>query len=137
MKGVYVLAVSVVEPVCVRVGALGRVSFKRGLYAYVGSGQVGLEKRVARHLRRAKKRFWHIDYLLDSGVAKVVRVFLSEGEKSEECRVAEVLSERSVPVVGFGCSDCCCRSHLFMIGDCEFLGEFMRELRLEPVRSGR
>lgn len=137
MKGIYVLAVSVVEPVCVRVGALGRVSFKRGLYAYVGSGQVGLEKRVARHLRRVKKRFWHIDYLLGSGVARVVRVFLIEGEKSEECRVAGVLSERGVPVVGFGCSDCCCRSHLFVIGDCGFLGEFMRELRLEPVRSRR
>jgi Uri superfamily endonuclease len=135
MKGVYVLVVSVVEPICLMVGALGRVSFKRGLYAYVGSGQVGLEKRVARHLRRVKKCFWHIDYLLGSGVAGVVGVFWNEGDKGEECHVAEVLGERGVPVVGFGCSDCCCRSHLFRIGSCGFLGEFMHELCLKPVRS--
>jgi Uri superfamily endonuclease len=57
MRGVYVLVVSVGEPACFKVGALGRVSFRRGLYAYVGSGQAGLQKRVARHLRRDKNRF--------------------------------------------------------------------------------
>jgi Uri superfamily endonuclease len=135
MKGVYVLVVSVAESVCVRIGSLGRMSFRRGLYAYVGSGQVGLEKRVARHLRRVKKRFWHIDYLLGSGVARVVGVFWEEGEKSEECRVAGVLGERGVPVVGFGCSDCRCKSHLFRIRGRGFLAEFIRELCLKSVRS--
>jgi Uri superfamily endonuclease len=111
------------------------VCFKKGLYAYVGSGQVGLEKRVARHLRRVKKCFWHIDYLLGSGVARVVRVFWMEGGKSEECRLAGILGERGVLVVGFGCSDCCCKSHLFRIRGCGFLGEFMRELCLKSVGS--
>jgi Uri superfamily endonuclease len=137
MKGAYVLVVSVDELACIKVGALGRVSFRRGLYAYVGSGQVGLHKRVARHLRRSKKRFWHIDYLLDSGAANVVRVFWKDGEKSEECHVAEVLGELGVPIAGFGCSDCRCRSHLFRISDCGFLGEFMRELPLKRIRSVR
>jgi len=137
MRGVYVLVVSVGEPACLKVGALGRVSFRNGLYAYVGSGQVGLQKRVARHLRKDKKRFWHIDYLLGSSVASVVRVFWKEGEKSEECHVAEVLGGRGVPVAGFGCSDCHCRSHLFRIKGCGFLGEFMRELRLKRTRSVR
>lgn len=135
MRGVYVLVVSVDELVCIKVGALGRVSFRKGLYAYVGSSQVGLQKRVARHLRRGKKRFWHIDYLLGSGVASVVRVFWKEGEKSEECHVAEVLEGRGVPVAWFGCSDCNCLSHLFRIRGCGFLGEFMRELRLKRIRS--
>jgi Uri superfamily endonuclease len=137
MKGVYVLVVSVGEPVYIRVGALGRVSFIKGLYAYVGSGQVGLQKRVARHLRRGKKCFWHIDYLLSSGVASVVRVFWKEGEKSEECHVAGLLGGRGVPVARFGCSDCRCRSHLFRIRGCGFLGEFMRELNLKRIRSVR
>ena len=128
---------SVGEPVCIKVGALGRVSFIKSLYAYVGSGQVGLQKRVARHLRRGKKCFWHIDYLLSSSVASVVRVFWKEGEKSEECHVAGVLGGRGVPVAAFGCSDCRCKSHLFRIRGCGFLGEFMRELHLKHIRSVR
>ena len=137
MRGAYVLVVSVDELACIKVGALGRVPFRRGLYAYVGSGQVGLQKRVARHLRKRKKRFWHIDYLLGSGAANVVRVFWKEGEKSEECHVAGVLGGRGVPVAAFGCSDCRCKSHLFRIRGCGFLGEFMRELDLKRIRSVR
>jgi Uri superfamily endonuclease len=137
MKGVYVLVVSVVESVYLKVGALGNMFFEEGTYVYVGSGQVGLEKRVARHMRRVKKLFWHIDYLLNSDVAKVVRVFWKEGEKSEECRLAEILGEHGVPVVGFGCSDCRCRSHLFRIREYGFIGELMRELRSQPVGSVR
>jgi len=135
MKGVYVLVISVAADVCVAVGALGSLFFERGLYAYVGSGQVALEKRVERHLRRAKKRFWHIDYLLGSEAARVVGVFWRRGGKSEECRVAGVLCGMGVPVAGFGCSDCGCRSHLLKIYDCGFLKEFMHEFRLEPARG--
>lgn len=91
MKGVYVLVVSVAADVCVAVGVLGSVFFERGLYAYVGSGQVGLEKRVERHLKRAKKRFWHIDYLLGSEAARVVGVFWRRGGRSEECRGKSVV----------------------------------------------
>ena len=137
MKGVYVLVVSVAEPVCLRVGALGTVSFGEGLYAYAGSGQVGLEKRVARHLRRVKRCFWHIDYLSSSAVAKVVNVFWKEGEKSEECSLATVLGKHGEPVVGFGCSDCGCTSHLFRVKEYGFPIEFASELRLKPVKSVR
>lgn len=137
MNGVYILVVSVAEPVYLKVGALGNVFFEEGTYAYVGSGQVGLEKRVVRHLRRVKKRFWHIDYLLNSDVAKVVKVFWKEGEKSEECRLAEVLGKHGVPVAGFGCSDCRCGSHLFRVREYGFLGGFTSELRLKPVGSVR
>ena len=137
MRGVYVLVVSVGGPACLKVGALGRVSFINGLYAYVGSGQVGLQKRVARHLRKDKKRFWHIDYLLGSSVASIVGVFWKEGERSEECHMARVLGGRGAPVAGFGCSDCRCRSHLFWIRSYRFLGESMRELRLNRIRGVR
>jgi Uri superfamily endonuclease len=34
-KGIYVLVVSVGKDINVNVGALGRVNFERGLYAYV------------------------------------------------------------------------------------------------------
>lgn len=120
MKGIYVLVISVSKDITVKVGALGNVSFVKGLYAYVGSAQNGLEKRISRHLRKAKRRFWHIDYLLGNRHAKIVDVFYKEADKSKECRVARKLSKRAVPVVNFGCSDCGCVSHLFMLSDSDY-----------------
>lgn len=130
MKGVYVLIISVGKDIGVNVGALGSVFFEKGLYAYVGSAQNGLEKRVERHLRKAKKRFWHIDYLLDNDAARIVKVFYKEVERSEECRIAGKLSEKGVAVVNFGCSDCDCVSHLFRVNDYGFLRDFMSGMRV-------
>lgn len=117
MKGVYVLIISVGKNIRVNVGALGSLDFEKGLCAYVGSAQNSVEKRIERHLRKAKRKFWHIDYLLDSDSVKVVKVFCKEAAKSEECKVARELSARSVPIVNFGCSDCSCVSHLFRLND--------------------
>lgn len=130
MKGVYVLVVSVSKDIKVKVGALGSIAFEKGLYAYVGSAQNGLEKRVARHLAKAKKRRWHIDYLLGNEFVSVAKVFCKEAGKAEECRIAGRLGKRGVPVVSFGCSDCGCVSHLFRIRDYGFLRDFMSEMRL-------
>lgn len=120
MKGIYVLLVSVGRDIEVDVGALGTLSFGKGLYAYVGSAQNSLEKRVERHLRKDKRRFWHIDYLLDNDAVEVVDVFWKEAGKCEECEVAGELDEMGVPIVNFGCSDCSCVSHLFVLSDWEY-----------------
>jgi len=117
LKGVYVLIISVGKGIRVNVGALGSVFFERGLYAYVGSAQNSLEKRIERHLGKAKKKYWHIDYLLDDDAVRVVKVFCKEAGKSEECGIARRLAERGVAVRKFGCSDCGCVSHLFMLKD--------------------
>jgi Uri superfamily endonuclease len=130
VKGVYVLVVSVFKDTRVSIGALGDVFFAKGLYAYVGSAQNGLEKRVRRHLAKTKRKFWHIDYLLDNGAAKVVKAFCKEAGKSEECRIARKLSEKGVAVKNFGCSDCDCISHLFKVKDYGFLRELMVEMQL-------
>ena len=126
LKGVYVLIIQVGEDTEVDVGALGRIAFRKGLYAYVGSAQTNLEKRINRHLRKKKRKFWHIDYLLDNDVAKIVKVFFKEANNAEECKIAKVIGERSEPIAGFGCSDCNCQSHLFQLKDYEFLRETMR-----------
>ncbi len=112
---------------CINVGALGQKTFKKGTYAYVGSAQKNLEQRVKRHLRREKRKFWHIDYLLDSDAAKVIEVLFKQGSKTEECRVASEISQRGEAVSGFGCSDCNCKSHLFRVEDCRFLQVTLRE----------
>lgn len=111
--------------VAVQVGGLGKLTFKHGLYAYVGSAQGSLEKRVRRHLINEKRKFWHIDYLLGNGDAKVMAVFHKQADKTEECAVARAIGKRGKGVAGFGASDCNCISHLFRIEDYGFLQKFM------------
>jgi len=129
-KGIYILVVSVSKDINVNVGALGSINFEKGVYAYVGSAQKSLEKRIARHLRRTKQKFWHIDYLLDDAKVEVLKVFHKKAGKSEECRVAKKIGEMCVPTKGFGSSDCKCKSHLFKLKDYQFLREFMFETLL-------
>jgi Uri superfamily endonuclease len=112
----------------VNVGALGRTTFTKGLYAYVGSAQTNMEQRIKRHFRNEKRLFWHIDYLLGNDVAKIVKVFFKKANKTEECKIAKVIGETGKPIDGFGCSDCNCRSHLFQITDYEFLLSSMKAL---------
>jgi len=129
MKGVYVLLVEVDKDIQERIGALEKIKFQRGTYAYVGSAQNCLEKRIARHLSEKKSLFWHIDYLLDNKYAKATKAFYRIAEKSEECRIADLLKKSEDPVPGFGCSDCSCRSHLFRIKDMKSILRLgMREL---------
>jgi Uri superfamily endonuclease len=131
LKGIYVLIIQVGEDIDVDVGALGRIAFTKGLYAYVGSAQTNLEQRIKRHLRSEKRKFWHIDYLLDNAAAKIVKVFFKKADKAEECNVAKVIGEKGEPIGGFGCSDCNCKSHLFHIGNYRFLQETMQLLPTE------
>lgn len=121
MKGVYVLIIQVTKDINVTVGALGRLLFKKGLYAYVGSAQNNLKLRVKRHLRKEKTLFWHIDYLLHNENTKIIEVFYHEASKKEECAIANKLSKKGESARGFGCTDCNCGSHLFRINDYAFL----------------
>jgi Uri superfamily endonuclease len=113
LKGIYVLIIQINKPVRIKVGALGEIAFEPSLYAYVGSAQNNLESRVKRHLRKEKRLFWHIDYLLADPAANVTEVYCLEGDKTCECKIAQLLSEHGESVTRFGCSDCRCNSHLF------------------------
>jgi Uri superfamily endonuclease len=108
---------------------LGKLPLAKGMYLYVGSAQNGLEKRVERHFRREKRRFWHIDYLLENPAARIVTVFYKEAPKTSECAIAEAISKHGEAVAGFGCSDCHCRSHIFRIDNHGFLSGFMNEFQ--------
>jgi Uri superfamily endonuclease len=133
-KGIYVLIISISENIHVNIGALGKILFGKGLYAYVGSAQNNLEKRIERHLRKNKQLFWHIDYLLDDCKAKIRAVFYKNAEKPEECRIATQLGKAGISIKRFGSSDCSCESHLFRLQNYEFLRETMHEL---PLKSGK
>jgi adenylylsulfate kinase len=131
MKGIYVLVLSIKENICINVGSLDKIFFEKGLYAYVGSAQTSFEKRIQRHIRKNKKRFWHIDYLLESKLVDVMRVFYKEAARKEECEIAKQISSKGSPMVGFGSSDCKCKSHLFKVSEYTFLRKFMCEMSLE------
>lgn len=125
LKGIYILVIELDEDISINVGAIGRTEFDKGIYAYVGSAQINVEKRVQRHLRKNKPRFWHIDYFLNEQTTRVVQVLYKKVGKDEECKIATAIAENNEPVEGFGCSDCKCKSHLFKLtGDLSFLGLF-------------
>lgn len=134
LKGIYVLIIRLDEDAAVNIGALGKRTFRKGTYAYVGSAQNNLEQRVKRHLKKQKRKFWHIDYLLDSNAAKVVEVLYRQANKTEECKVANLITRTNEPVKGFGCSDCHCKSHLFRVEDTEFLKEKMQRLNVQAEK---
>jgi Uri superfamily endonuclease len=135
LKGVYVLVIQVDKDRQVNVGALGKSIFKKGLYAYVGSAQDNLVQRIKRHLRKEKRKFWHVDYLLDDDATKVVEVFYKRANKTEECAFAKLIGRRGESIHGFGSSDCNCRSHLFRIKDYKFLQESMQVLDMKTEAS--
>jgi Uri superfamily endonuclease len=114
-QGTYALLVHVPYEFSLNVGELGKVDFKGGYYAYIGSALGGLEGRVGRHLREEKKIRWHIDHLLIH--ARAVDVVVARSEERKECKVAEELAKDLPSVKGFGSSDCACHSHLFYSPD--------------------
>jgi len=98
-----------------KIGSLGKIKFDKGNYVYVGSALNNLEKRINRHLKTRKKKFWHIDYLLENRNVKIKDIFYKKSAKKEECAIAKKLSRIGEGIKNFGSSDCSCKSHLFKI----------------------
>jgi len=108
-----VVAYKLDSPTNIVIGRLGNKRFVPGIYAYVGSARRGLKQRVLRHRRTDKKLRWHVDYLSRRG--RFLNGWCFHTEQDLECALAERLKEASLESVsGFGCSDCRCRSHLFL-----------------------
>lgn len=118
-SGLYLLILRVDSPIKAPVGALGRVEFRPGYYAYCGSARRGLSARVRRHAGRRKKRRWHIDYLTSRKEVDVESAMLFSFEGLTECRLNARVADSpgASRVRGFGCSDCKCESHLTFLGD--------------------
>ncbi len=116
LKGAYVLLLVLSEGVWISPGHLGLQYFPQGTYAYVGSAMNGLVPRLRRHFSQDKKVRWHVDYLLEKGIA--YQAILLPGQKGLECsvnRLIDALPGSRVVSEGFGSSDCDCRSHLHLI----------------------
>jgi len=114
MKGIYCLKIKCKNSIKIKVGKLGDINFKAGSYLYIGSAANGIESRVLRHLGKDKKIFWHIDYLLSDKDVEVKYVYFLNSSWKIECDISRELSFITLPVKGFGSSDCKCKSHLFL-----------------------
>jgi len=115
MRGSYCLIIEIIEPGFIAIGKRGRLFFPRGEYVYVGSALGCLEKRVERHCRRTKKKFWHIDYLTCHKQVRIKAVYIKEATVKEECRIAQRMAAWATVIEGFGAGDCQCPGHLFFI----------------------
>jgi Uri superfamily endonuclease len=120
-SGIYTLLLFASKDVTLTIGKLGKQNFPRGYYTYTGSalgkGAASLKHRIARHLRKEKRKFWHIDYLLADENVSVEAVIAAETNKKMECNInshIKGIKGAEVPVKGFGASDCRknCGSHL-------------------------
>ena len=110
MKGIYCLIIFLKKSQRIKIGQRTGF-FTRSYYCYIGSAQNNLEKRIERHLRRKKKKHWHIDYFLEKAEIRDIIV----KRKTKECKLSEILKELGGKVifVGFGSSDCSCQAHLY------------------------
>lgn len=127
-KGLYQLLIYLSQTLRIKVGRKGTFTFPQGYYVYTGSAGCGLRSRVQRHLKRQKKHFWHIDYLLDHSSVK--DTYLFPNSKLDECHLARRTLDKpaaEVVVPRFGASDCKCPTHLV----------FFKRLKDVPLNRSR
>ena len=98
------------------IGKLGTLSLQPGCYVYVGSafGPGGLKARIDHHRKISGRCHWHIDYL--SAYLPPDEVWYTLDPTHREHYWSEILSHirgASIPLPGFGSSDCRCLSHLY------------------------
>ena len=106
-KGAYALLIRLPRRFRASVGALGQIDLLADDYLYLGSayGPGGLRARLRRHLRASKKAHWHVDYLTGAGeITDIIAV--SEGKECDLVDRALMFPGVSVPIAGFGSSDC-------------------------------
>jgi len=111
--GCYQLLVRLDRPKMITIGKLGTFFFPKGYYVYTGSAMRGLHARLARHFSDTKRFYWHVDFLLEH--CTIIRYAIRVSSRRQECELAAAtlaMEGASVPVKGFGSSDCKCAAHL-------------------------
>lgn len=134
-KGTYILVIKLNENKLLSPGKLPPTTFHKGLYFYVGRAKKGLSARLERHLRKNKKLFWHIDYLLQK--AEIKEIWIKLGF-FDECQIAAQIKnffkESFFPSNKFGSSDCHCPSHLVYVPRKKVdLSSLRKELSFERI----
>ena len=133
--GSYALVLASAITARIIVGRLGVLKLQPGHYVYVGSvfGPGGLRARIEHHQHRVEHPHWHIDYL--RRYTRLIWVWYCSGARCEHSWATQLraISGATVPMPGFGSSDCQCDAHLFWLvnGPRDFPGLFPQP-GLEP-----
>ena len=119
LQGTYLLFLYISEEMQIERRGV-RINLEKGFYFYIGSafGAGGLSSRLHRHVRKQKKKHWHIDQITMHKASEIVGIAVSINQK-EECEINQILSglECFVPINGIGNSDCKenCESHFLKV----------------------
>ena len=132
LPGTYALILTPNGSKPVKIGKLGLLQVRKGYYIYVGSafGPGGLKARIAHHKKVSNRPRWHIDYLRK--VTHLEALWYSFDSVRREHQWADILANAkgvTVPVPGFGSSDCNCKSHLYFYKSKPSVDYFRRRLR--------
>jgi len=114
--GTYVLVLSSRSTDLIQIGRLGALQLQSGFYVYVGSalGPGGVRARLAHHLKLSPRLHWHIDYLrAHTRVEEICYCLYTRRLEHVWAEHIGLAEGASVPLVGFGSTDCGCESHLF------------------------
>ena len=130
--GTYALILSCSTKICVQIGCLGTMQLQPGYYVYLGSalGPGGLRARIAHHQKPPLRPHWHIDYL--RAHTRFHGIWFSYDARRREHQwacVVRKISDARAPLLGFGASDCDCRSHLYFFKRCPSRTSFQRGLK--------
>lgn len=106
-SGAYGLLLRLNKPLTLEINRLGNPGLRAGLYLYFGSakGPGGIRARLGRHLRRQKTIRWHIDHV-SSQVDEVAGLVVPDLNECGLREKAMACFATSIPVPGFGSSDC-------------------------------
>ena len=141
--GTYVLTLRATHKQDVQIGRLGQLSVRPGFYVYIGSafGPGGVQARVRHHAKISERPHWHIDYLRQT--AELKQVWYTHDPVRREHVWAEVFTNTrgaSIPLPGFGSSDCTCVSHLYFFQRQPALKNFRRRIQAgfpnhDPIKN--
>jgi len=134
-RGTYALVLYCPKAALVQVGRLGQLQLEVGFYVYAGSalGPGGVRARIAYHKKLPGHPHWHIDYL--KAHTHLHQIWYAYGVRPHEHHWAHAIKRlrgASLPLAGFGSSDCHCESHLYFFLSGPSRSDFQRRLRGRP-----
>jgi Uri superfamily endonuclease len=113
--GTYALMFACLTAVHMPVGRLGRVFLPAGYWIYVGSafGPGGLRARLNHHLKPSARPHWHLDYIKRALHAQEIWTTTDTVKREHDwVGIMAAMEGASLPLAGFGATDCSCRSHI-------------------------
>jgi len=112
ISGSYLLILENHEDINIKIGQLGKISFKKGYYVYIGSAMNGLDQRLNRHHRSLKKKRWHIDYISPNPMRLIKDFKIRRRDRVEDKIADDLMKIADGYILNFGSSDSRLKSHL-------------------------